>query len=96
VKAQQDDNVAYNKLSRKLQLNCNCNHLAKQRISRPVQQQQQNSYLFPLEPIGIFIKGAKLLSSTGQQICFHAHHQLAKALVLWKQILSSNGLEEVG
>ena len=29
VKAHQDENVAFDKLSRKLQLNCICNHLAK-------------------------------------------------------------------
>jgi hypothetical protein len=79
VKAHQDDNVAFNKLSRKLQLNCICDHLAKQRISESTQQQQQDSYLFPLEPIGIFIKGAKLSSGTGQQIRLHAHRQLAKS-----------------
>jgi hypothetical protein len=36
------------------------------------------------------------LSSAGQQIHFHAHRQLAKALFLWKQILSGNGFKEVG
>jgi hypothetical protein len=96
IKAYKDDNVACNKLSWKLQLNCICNHLAKQRISKSAQQQQQDSQLFPLEPISIFIKGTKLSSSTGQQICFHAHCQLAKALFLQKQILSGDGFKEVG
>jgi hypothetical protein len=96
VKAHQNDNVAFNKLSQKSQLNCICDHLAKQHISKSVQWQQQDSYLFPLEPIAIFITGAKLLSDAGQQICFHAHCQLAKALFLQKQILSGNGVKEVG
>ncbi len=96
LKAHEDDNVAFNKLSQKLQLNCICNHLAKQCISKSTQQQQQDSYLFPLEPIGIYIKDAKLSSGAGQQIRFHAHCQLAKALFLLKQILSGNGFEEVG
>ncbi len=68
VKAHQDDNVAFDKLSRKLQLNCICNHLSKQCISNSVQLQQRNNFLFPLELIGVFIKGAKLSSDTGQQI----------------------------
>jgi hypothetical protein len=38
VKAHQDGNVAFNKLSQKLQLNCICDHLVKQRISNLVQR----------------------------------------------------------
>jgi hypothetical protein len=68
VKAHQDDNVAFDKLSQKSQLNCICNHLAKQRISDLAQQQQRNNSLFPLEPIGVFMKGTKLSSDTGQLI----------------------------
>jgi hypothetical protein len=40
VKAHQDDNVAFDKLSQKLQLNCIHDHLAKQRISKSTQPQQ--------------------------------------------------------
>ncbi len=96
VKAHQDDNVAFNKLNRKSQLNCICDHLAKQRISNSAQLQQQDNPIFPLEPFGIFIKGAKLSSDTGQQIRFHAHRQLAKALFLRKKILSGEGFDKVG
>jgi hypothetical protein len=59
-----------------------------------MQLQQQDSHFFPLEPIGIFIKGAKLSSGAGQQIRFKAHHQLAKVLFLQKKILSGDGFEE--
>jgi hypothetical protein len=59
--------------------------LAKQRNSNLAQLQQRDNSLFPLEPIGVFIKGAKLLSDTGQLIQFHAHCQLAKALFLQKK-----------
>jgi hypothetical protein len=59
-------------------------------------QQQQNSHLFPLEPIGIFIKGAKLSCSASQQIRFHVHCQLAKVHFLGKKILSGDRFEEVG
>ncbi len=85
MKAHQDDNVAFDKLSRKLQLNCICNHLAKQHISNLAQQQQRNNSLFPLEPIGVFIEGAKLSSDTGQLIQFQQ-----------KKIVSGNGFDKVG
>ncbi len=96
VKAHQDDNVTFDKLSRKSQLNCICDHLAKQRISNLAQQQQRNNSLFPLEPISVFIGGTKLSSDTCQLIQFHAHRQLAKALFLQKKILSGNGFHKVG
>jgi hypothetical protein len=96
VKAHQDDNVAFDKLSRKLQLNCICDHLAKQRISNLAQLQQRGNYLFPLKEIRAFMKGEKFSLDTSQQIRFHAHHQLARMLFLWKKILSGEGFNEVG
>ncbi len=42
------------------------------------------------------MKGAKLLSNAGQQICFHVHCQLAKVHFLGKKILSGDRFEEVG
>jgi hypothetical protein len=83
-------------LRRKLQLNCICNHLAKQRISNSSQLQQHGNYLFPLEEIGAFIKGERLSLDTSQQIRFHAHHQLARTLFLRKKILFGEGFDEVG
>jgi hypothetical protein len=96
VKAHQDDNVAFDKLSRKSQLNSICNHLAKQRISNSAQLQQRRSYLFPLKKIGAFIKGKKLSLDASQQIRFHAYHQLARTLFLQKKILSGESFDKVG
>jgi hypothetical protein len=96
VKAHQNDNVTFDKLSRKLQLNCICDHLAKQRISNLAQLQQRGNYLFPLKEIRAFIKGKKPSLDASQQIRFHAHHQLARMLFLWKKILSGKGFDEVG
>jgi hypothetical protein len=73
VKAHQDDKTAFNKLSRKSQLNCICDHLAKQHLSEEAIKQKGGSQLFPLEPIGIFIGAAKLSSETGPLLQFHAH-----------------------
>ncbi len=96
MKAHQDENVAFDKLSRKLQLNGICDHLAKQCISPLAQAQQQDQSLFPLEQIWVFIKGVKLSSNAGQQMRFHAHHQLARALFVQKKILSGKGFDKVG
>ncbi len=96
VKVDQDDNVAFDNLSRKLQLNCICNHLAKQRISNSAQLQQRRNYLFPLEEIRAFIKGKELSLDASQQIRFHAHHQLVRSLFLQKKILSGKGFNKVG
>jgi hypothetical protein len=73
VKAHQDNKTAFNKLSRKSQLNCICDHLAKQRLSEKAIKWKGGSQLFPLEPIGIFIRAAKLSSETGPLLQFHAH-----------------------
>jgi hypothetical protein len=53
--AHQDNTTAFNKLSRKLQLNCICDHLTKQLLSDGVIKPKGGSQLFPLEPIGIFM-----------------------------------------
>jgi hypothetical protein len=80
VEAHQDDKRAFNKLSRKSQLNFICNHLAKQRLSEEAIKQKGGSQLFLLDPIGIFIGAAKLSSETGPLLRFHAHQQLARSL----------------
>ena len=82
VKAHQDDTISFDKLTRKSQLNCICDHLAKQRIGESAQLKHRPSSLFPLEPIGIFIAGAKLSSYPGQQMQSHAHRQLATRLCI--------------
>jgi hypothetical protein len=95
VKAHQDDKTAFNKLSRKSQLNCICNHLAKQRLSEEAIKRKGGSQLFPLEPIRIFIGSAKLSSETGPLLQFPAHQQLARSLFHQRQILSHDKFEEV-
>jgi hypothetical protein len=96
VKAHQDDNATFDKLSWKSQLKCIYNHLAKQRISELAQLQYSDNSLFHLEHIRIFIQGKKLSSDTSHQIRFHLHQQLAKALFLQKKILDDKEFEEVG
>ena len=65
VRAHQDDSTPFKNLSRKAQLNCICDHTAKQRIAIDGSGHHQSGRLFPLEPIGMFIQGEKLTSDTG-------------------------------
>ncbi len=95
MKAHQDDTTPFKKLSRSLQLNCICDHLAKQRLSDGEAEPKERSQLFPLEPIGIFVGGEKLLSEAGPLLRFHAHRQLARSLFHQKKILLRDKFEEV-
>jgi hypothetical protein len=85
VKAHQDDTTPFKKLSRSSQLNCICDH------AKP----KGGSQLFPLELIGIFVGGEKLLLEAGPLLQFHAHCQLARNLFHRKKILSRDEFEEV-
>ncbi len=95
VKAHQDDTTSFDKLSRSSQLNCICNHLAKQRLADGVLEPKGGSKLFPLEPIAIFVEGEKLSSETRPLLQFYAHRQLARRLFHWKKILLQDKFEEV-
>jgi hypothetical protein len=88
IKAHQDDNTTFAQLSRKAQLNCICDHAAKQRIAMDGAEGPVLSRMFPLEPIGLFVEGEKMTSETGSQIRFWAHHQLAREYYRDQKILS--------
>jgi hypothetical protein len=88
IKAHQDKNVLFSKLSRNAQLNCICDHAAKQRIVADGMDGITSRGMFPLESIGLFVRGKKMTSDTGEQICFGAHRQLAKDLFNNRKILS--------
>jgi hypothetical protein len=68
IKAHQDDNVLFDKLSQKAQLNCICDHEAKQIIAADGMEGAIPGWMFPLEPIGLFVCGEKMTSETGEQI----------------------------
>jgi hypothetical protein len=78
VRAHQDDSTSFKNLSRKAQLNCICNHTAKQRIAIDGSGSCTSGHLFPLEPIGMFIQGEILTSNTGKLLPFWAHRRLAR------------------
>ena len=85
IKAHQDDNKSFAQLSRKAQLNCICDHAAKQRMAMDGAEGSASSRMFPLEPIGIFVGGKKTTSETGGKIRFWAHHQLAREYYIDKK-----------
>jgi hypothetical protein len=55
VKAHQDDQASFINLSRKAQLNCICDHAAKQQIAVDGIKKSTLGRMFPLEPIGLFV-----------------------------------------
>jgi hypothetical protein len=75
-------------LATKAQLNCICDHAAKQRIVMDGAERSALSCMFPLGPIGIFVGSEKMTSETGSQIRFWAHHQLAREYYRDHKILS--------
>ncbi len=95
IKAHQDDNKSFAQLSRKAQLNCICNHAAKQRITIDGTERPALSCMFPLEPIGLFINREKMTSDTGSHIRFWAHYQLAQEFYKDQKILSYHQFDEV-
>jgi hypothetical protein len=78
-----------------VQLNCICDHTAKQQIIAAGTDGTTQGRLFPLEPIGIFVRGEKMTLETGEQIRFWAHHQLAQKFYHEKKMLSYEQFNEV-
>jgi hypothetical protein len=79
MKVHQDNNKSFKKVSRKAQLNCICDYTAKQQIAIDGVEGSTQGRMFPLKPIGLFIKREKMTSKTGDQLQFWAHLQLAQA-----------------
>jgi hypothetical protein len=73
VKVHQIDSVSFTNLSQKAQLNCICNHTAKQQIAINCLDSPAPGRMFPLEPIGMFVNGEKMTSDSGEQLRFWAH-----------------------
>ncbi len=79
IKAHQDNQMSFQNLSRKAQLNCICNHAVKFYIATDGTKRPESGKMFPLEPVGVFIQGEKMTSDTGGHIHYWAHYQLAQA-----------------
>jgi hypothetical protein len=68
IKAHQDDQTAFHTLDRKAQLNCICDHAAKFRITADRQERPPTGKMFPLEPVGVYVRGEKMTSEMGGSI----------------------------
>jgi hypothetical protein len=95
MKVHQDDKKSFEKLSRTAQLNFICDHTAKQQIAIDGAEGATQGQMFPLEPIGSFIKGEKLTSETGDQLRFWAHLQLAGEFCTDQGILTNDQFDEI-
>jgi hypothetical protein len=93
IKAHQDDNISFKKLSRKAQLNCICNHAAKQRLVSDGIDDIAQGELFPLESVGVFVGTKKMTLDTGEDVQFWAHRQLAKNFYRDRKILTTTQIE---
>ena len=94
VRAHQDYATSFNKLSRKAQLNCICDHTAKQRIAIDGDRGNTEGRMFPLEPIAMFVQGGKLTSDTGDTLRFWAHRQLARKYYQSRGIILHDQFDE--
>jgi hypothetical protein len=68
IKAHQDDNALFNKLNRKAQLNCICDHAGKQQIASNGMDGITQGGLFPLEPVGLFVGTKKMTLDTEEDV----------------------------
>ncbi len=95
IKTHRDNNVSFDKLSRTAQLNCICDHTAKQRIATDGMEGAIPGRMFPLEPIGLFVQGKKMTSKTEGQICSWVQHQLARTFYNNRKILCHEQFDSV-
>jgi hypothetical protein len=88
-KAHQDNKALFANLSQKTQLNCICDHAAKQRIAINGSEGPILGWMLPLEPISIFANGKKMTLETDSLIRFWVQRQLAHTFFHEQKILSN-------
>jgi hypothetical protein len=96
VRAHQDDSTLFKNLSRKAQLNCICNHTAKQCIAIDGSGHCQSGSLFLLEMIGMFIQGEKLTSDTGDLFSGRAGNSQGSTTALETRSHTSSSTRQIG
>ena len=65
IKGHQDDSIHYSNLSLEAKLNVLCDHLAKAGLQRDIALASCQHHHLPLEPLSIYIDGAKATGSVG-------------------------------
>ena len=95
VISHQDDDMAYQYLSRPYQLNCIMNYHAKKVFLGLEGLHLPSQDIFPLEPVAIFVGNKNMTSNTGDSLQFRVHQQLAKEQLFKLDILTPLGFKEV-
>lgn len=94
VKAHQDDNTDWTKLSRPSQLNCACDAAAKQRLYESCEEDTPY-FLLPFESLSIVGAHGKITSDTEETLRFLAHKAEARELFHRQGILLGDQFQEV-
>ena len=76
MKANRDDDMAYQYLSCPSQLNCIMDDHAKKVIWGLEGLHLPSQEIFPLEPVAIFVGNEKMTSNTGDSLRLWVHQQL--------------------
>jgi hypothetical protein len=95
IKVHQDDQTSFQNLSRKAQLNCICDHAAQFRIAKDGTKKSEPGKMFPLESVGVFVQGEKMMSDTGGHIRYRVHHQLVRTYYREHNILSHKQFDAI-
>eukprot|EP00956_Cyclotella_meneghiniana_P022017 scaffold40896_cov41-Cyclotella_meneghiniana.AAC.6 len=86
VDAHQDEKEAYVNLTRKSQLNCCMDSLAKKVIWLLMGEDLPAQEMLPLEPLAVFVGREKMTSGSEDNIRFWCHRQLAKETMAHKKV----------
>ena len=97
VDAHQDEKKPYTQLTRKSQLNCCMDSLAKKVIWMLMGEVLPVQEALPLEPVAVFVGKEKMTSGSEDNIRFWCHRQEAKEVFAHKKVKVLNGeqFEEV-
>jgi hypothetical protein len=95
IKVHQDNNTSFNQLSRKVQLNCICDHAAKYHIAKDGIEKLEPGKMFPLKPLGVFVQGEKMTSDMGSHIRYWAHYQLPQNYYQEHKLLLHNQFDAI-
>ena len=100
VHSHMDDKLSWEQLSLEQQLNCQCDTLAKDSVSRYILNQTsnvtRNQRLLPKEAAGIFVQGTKLTSDPTTALRYLLGKHAAKQFLCSEQGWTAEQFDEVG
>jgi hypothetical protein len=95
VKAHQDDAKAWEEMERPAQLNCGCDHGAKDEIYSTIENGVGKQQELPLEPLVLFVGGEKVTTESSSLIRFEAHKKEARSIFHERKVLDPLAFDEV-